>query len=333
MKTIIIAEAGVNHNGSLETAKELIAEASKAGANYIKFQTFLAENLVTKDAKQADYQKRNLGNKMSQFEMLRKLELTLNDHNELIKCCKKHKIEFFSTAFDMHSLGLLMSLRLQLWKVPSGEITNLPFIKKIGSLKRPVLLSTGMATMGEIESAIEILEQSGTSRDQITVLHCTTDYPASIDEINLRAMVTIGEAFKVKFGYSDHSEGIEIPLAAVAMGATVIEKHFTLDKSMKGPDHKASLEPDELKMMIAGIRRIERALGDGIKRPTLGELKNKSVARKSIVAARSIKKGNIFSEKNLTVKRPGDGLSPMNWEQLIGTKADRDYQKDEQIKQ
>lgn len=333
MKTIIIAEAGVNHNGSLETAKELIAEASKAGADYIKFQTFQAEKLVSKDAKQADYQKRNLGNEISQFEMLKQLELTINDHHELIKYCKKHKIEFFSTAFDMDSIALLVSLRLQLWKIPSGEITDLPFIKKIGSLRKPVLLSTGMATMGEIESAIEVLEHSGTSRDQITVLQCTTDYPASPDEINLTAMVTIGEAFKVKFGYSDHSEGIEIPLAAVAMGATVIEKHFTLDKNMKGPDHKASLEPDELRMMIDGIRKIERALGDGIKRPTLGELKNKSVARKSIVAARSIKKGNIFSEKSLTVKRPGDGLSPMNWEQLIGTKADRDYQKDEQIKQ
>lgn len=331
MKTIVIAEAGVNHNGSLNIAKELIAAASNAGADYIKFQTFQAEKLVSRDAKQADYQKKNLGSETSQFEMLRKLELTTKDHHELIECCNRHKIAFFSTAFDMDSIDLLIKLHLPIWKIPSGEITNLPYIRKIGSLKKPVILSTGMATLGEIEAAIEVLEKSGTKRDQITVLHCTTEYPAPIDEINLKAMVTIGEAFKVKFGYSDHTEGIEIPLAATAMGASVIEKHFTLDKNMEGPDHKASLEPDELKMMIEGIRNIERALGNGIKIPSPGEIKNKVAVRKSIVAAKLIKKGEIFSNKNLTVKRPGDGLSPMLWEQLIGIEAKRDYQKDEQI--
>jgi len=333
MKIIIIAEAGVNHNGSLKIAKQLISEASKAGADYIKFQTFLADKLVLKDAKQADYQKKNLGKYMNQFEMLRNLELSFNDHLELIECCKNHSINFFSTAFDMDSLDLLIRLKLPMWKIPSGEITNLPYIKKIGSLKQSVILSTGMATIGEIEEAIGLLEQSGTSRDLITVLHCTTDYPASLDDINLKAMVTIGETFKVKYGYSDHSEGIEIPIAAAALGAAVIEKHFTLDKNMQGPDHKASLEPDELKRMIVGIRNIERALGDGIKRPTPGEMKNKSSARKSIVAAKSIKKGDRLSSMNLTTKRPGNGLSPMHWDQLIGNMADRDYQKDEQIKQ
>lgn len=332
MKTIIIAEAGVNHNGSLKIAKKLIAEASKAGADFIKFQTFLTDNLVSKDAKQADYQKKNMGNEMNQFDMLKNLELSMNDHLELIECCKSNEIDFFSTAFDMDSIDLLINLRLPIWKIPSGEITNLPYIKKIGSLKQPVILSTGMATMGEIEEAIEVLEQSGTSRDLITVLHCTTNYPASMNEINLKAMVTIGDAFKVKFGYSDHSEGIEIPIAAAALGATVIEKHFTLDKNMPGPDHKASLEPNELKRMITSIRNIEKALGNGIKRPTPGEIKNISSARKSIVAYTAIKKGDSFSENNLTVKRPGNGLSPMCWYQLIGTKADRDYQKDEQIK-
>ncbi len=276
--------------------------------------------------------KKNMGIELNQFEMLRNLELSMNDHIELIKCCKDHNIDFFSTAFDMDSIDLLIKLKLPLWKIPSGEITNLPYIKKIASLKQPVILSTGMATMGEIEKAIELLEQFGTSRDLITVLHCTTDYPASMEEINLKAMLTIGNAFKVNFGYSDHSEGIEIPLAAATLGATVIEKHFTLDKNMPGPDHKASLEPDELRKMITGIRNIEKALGNGIKRPTPGEIKNISSARKSIVASENIKKGDCFTSINLTVKRPGDGLSPMYWDQLIGTKADRDYQKDNQIK-
>lgn len=333
MKTIVIAEAGVNHNGSLDIAKELVIAASKAGADYIKFQTFVASKLVSKDTKQAEYQKKNIGCETSQFEMLRKLELSTQDHYEIIECCHKHKITFFSTAFDMDSIDLLVKLNLPIWKIPSGEITNLPYLRKIGSLKKTVILSTGMATLGEIEAAIEALEESGTIRSQIIVLHCTTEYPAPIDDINLKAMITIGEAFKVNFGYSDHTEGIEIPMAAVAMGASVIEKHFTLDKNMEGPDHKASLEPDELKKMIDGIRNIERALGNGIKRPTLGEIQNKVAARKSIVAANLIKNGELFSIDNLTVKRPGDGLSPMLWDQLIGCRAKRDFQKDEKIEQ
>ena len=331
MRTTIIAEAGVNHNGSIDIAKKLIEEAAKAGADYIKFQTFETDKLVSKAAKQADYQKKNLGNETSQYEMLKKLELSAKDHHELIDCCNSNKIAFFSTAFDMESIDLLKKLQLPIWKIPSGEITNLPYVTKIGSLKKPVILSTGMATLGEIEAAIGLLENSGTKRDQITVLHCTTEYPAPLDEINLKAMITIGDAFKVKYGYSDHSEGIEIPLAAVAMGASVIEKHFTLDKNMEGPDHKASLEPFELKNMIDGIRKIERALGNGIKIPTPGEIKNKVAARKSIVASKTIKEGEFFSIDNLTVKRPGDGISPMLWNQFIGNKAKRDYQKDEQI--
>jgi N,N'-diacetyllegionaminate synthase len=332
MKTIIIAEAGVNHNGSLDIAKRLIESASAAGANIIKFQTFKADNLVSRDAKQADYQKRNLGKETSQFDMLKDLELSFNDHKALVKHCKKFHIAFFSTAFDMESIILLESIKMPMWKIPSGEITNLPYIKKIGSFGKPVILSTGMATMGEIEAAIGLLEVAGTSRDKITVLHCTTDYPASPDEINLSAMVTIGNAFKVRYGYSDHSEGIEISLAAVAMGASVIEKHFTLDKKMKGPDHKASLEPYEMKQLIDGIRKVERAIGNGIKIPSPGEMKNKNLVRKSIVASRDIRKGEKFSVENITVKRPGDGLSPMVWEHVIGLKAGKSYLKDEKIR-
>jgi N,N'-diacetyllegionaminate synthase len=331
MRTIIIAEAGVNHNGSLDIAKKLVEAASKAGADYIKFQTFETNKLVSKSAKQADYQKKNMKNEISQFEMLKKLELSYEDHLELIDCCKRNKIAFFSTAFDLGSIDLLQKLRLPIWKIPSGEITNLPYITKIGSLKNQVILSTGMATLGEIETAIELLENAGTSRDQITVLHCTTEYPAPIDEINLKAMLTIADAFKVKYGYSDHTEGIEIPLAAVAMGASVIEKHFTLDKNMEGPDHKASLEPYELTKMIEGIRKIEKAMGNGIKVPTPGEIKNKVAARKSIVASQIIKKGDIFTTQNLSIKRPANGISPMRWNEIIGNAANRDYDKDELI--
>jgi N,N'-diacetyllegionaminate synthase len=331
MKTIIIAEAGVNHNGSLKIAREMVAAASEAGADYIKFQTFVTGNLVSKDAAQAEYQKKNLGNETSQFEMLKNLELSEKDHFEIMECCNSHNIAFFSTAFDMQSIDLLLRLRIPLWKIPSGEITNLPYLKKIGSLKSQVIISTGMATLGEIEAAIAVLEASGTKRDQITVLHCTTEYPAQPDEVNLKAMVTIGEAFKVRFGYSDHTEGIEIPMAAVAMGASIIEKHFTLDRTMEGPDHKASLEPFELKKMIKGIRNIEMALGNGIKIPSAGEIKNKVAARKSIVAAKHISKGEVLSDENLTVKRPGDGLSPMLWDQLTGTRSKRAYEKDQQI--
>jgi N,N'-diacetyllegionaminate synthase len=331
MKTIIIAEAGVNHNGSIKIAKEMVKAASEAGADYIKFQTFVTGNLVSKDAGQAEYQKKNLGTESSQFEMLKSLELSENDHYEIIESCNRNKIAFFSTAFDLESIDLLIRLQIPLWKIPSGEITNLPYLRKIGSLKSKVIISTGMATLGEIEAAIAVLEVSGTKRDQITVLHCTTEYPAPLDEVNLKAMVTIGEAFKIRFGYSDHTEGIEIPMAAVAMGATIIEKHFTLDRNMQGPDHKASLEPLALKKMIEGIRNIERALGNGIKIPSPGEIKNKVAARKSIVAAKHISKGEVLSGENLTVKRPGDGLSPMLWDQLTGTRSNRAYEKDQQI--
>jgi N-acetylneuraminate synthase len=333
MKTIIIAEAGVNHNGSLKIAKEMIFEASRAGADYIKFQTFITGNLVSKDARQADYQSKNLGVETSQFEMLQKLEMSKDDHLELIKSCEEHGIAFFSTAFDLDSVELLMSLDIPIWKIPSGEITNLPYLRKIGSIGKPIIISTGMATLGEIEDAIGVLELSGTVRENITVLHCTTEYPAPIDEVNLNAMVTIGKAFKVKYGYSDHTEGIEIPLAAVAMGASVIEKHFTLDKNMIGPDHKASLSPGELRDMVAGIRKIELSLGDGIKIPSAGEIKNKIAARKSIVASKNIRQGELFTIDNITVKRPGDGISPMHWDQILGRQAKRNFARDEQIEQ
>ena len=333
MKTTIIAEAGVNHNGSLDMAKKLIVAAAEAGADFIKFQTFSTEKLVLKNSAQAEYQKKNLGAATSQFEMLKKLEMSAKDHYELIKFSKSQKIVFFSTAFDLDSIDLLDGLHLPMWKIPSGEITNLPYIRKIGSFKKPVILSTGMATLGEIEDAIGLLEESGTKRDKITVLHCTTEYPAPLDEVNLRAMITIGEAFKVRFGYSDHTDGIEIPLAAVAMGASMIEKHLTLDRNMAGPDHRASIEPDEFKKMIQGIRKIEIAMGSGIKKPTPSEIKNKVIARKSIVASKLIKAGEVFTAENLDLKRPGNGLSPMLWDKVIGSKARRDYQHDELIEQ
>lgn len=331
MNTIVIAEAGVNHNGSMELARKLIYTAADAGADYIKFQTFNTEKLVLKEARQAEYQKMNMGNEISQYEMLKKLELNAEMHFELIETCKKSGIAFLSTAFDMDSMDLLVRLDLPVWKIPSGEITNLPFLKRIGALGKPVFLSTGMATMREIEDAIKILMIEGTERDKITVLHCTSEYPAPLSEINLKAMISIGETFNVRFGYSDHSEGIEVPLAAVALGASVIEKHFTLNRNMEGPDHKASLEPDELKRMIKGIRNIEIALGDGIKIPTPSEIKNAILVRKSVVAARDIRKGELFSSDNLTVKRPGNGVSPMLWDTLIGIRAKRDYHINEQI--
>jgi N,N'-diacetyllegionaminate synthase len=333
MRTIIIAEAGVNHNGSMAIAKKLIEEAAKAGVDYIKFQTFRTEKLVSKNAKQADYQILNLTNESSQFEMLKELELNLNDHYELIEYCNQCKIAFFSTAFDLDSIDLLYKLNLPIWKIPSGEITNLPYLQKIGSFNKTIILSTGMATLGEIEVAIEVLEDSGTHRDKITVLHCTTEYPAPMIEVNLNAMTTIADAFKVKVGYSDHTQGIEIPLAAVAMGAILIEKHFTLDRSMKGPDHKASLEPDELKKMVDGIRNIEMAMGNGIKKPSPSEIKNKISARKSIVASKPIQTGEFFTPENLTIKRPGNGITPMFWNQIIGLKSKKDYQPDDLIEQ
>lgn len=331
MRTVIIAEAGVNHNGSLYIAKKLIEEAAKVGADYIKFQTFVTNNLVTKDIDLADYQKRNLKNEKCQFDMLKELELSLSDHYELIKYCNQLKIEFFSTAFDLESIDLLVKLNLPMWKIPSGEITNLPYLQKIGSLKKPIILSSGMATLGEIEAAIDVIEKSGTPRDIITILHCTTEYPAQINEVNLKAMTSIAEAFKVKVGYSDHTIGIDIPLAAVAMGASIIEKHLTLDRGMNGPDHKASLEPFEFQKMVEGIRNIELAMGDGIKRPSPSEIVNRKATRKSILAAKTIHAGEFFTQENLYVKRPGNGISPMFWNQIIGIKASRDYNPDDLI--
>lgn len=329
---LIIAEAGVNHNGSLEIAKRLVDEASSAGVDIIKFQTFKAEKLVSKAAKQAQYQKKNIGKgEETQYAMLKKLELSNEQHEELIAYCKSKNIRFFSTAFDMDSIDYLHSLNLGLWKIPSGEITNYPYLKKIASYKEPVILSTGMSELIDIENAINVLVTNGVPKDIITVLHCNTEYPTPMKDVNLKAMLEIKEKFGVKVGYSDHTEGIEVPIAAVALGATVIEKHFTLDKKMEGPDHKASLEPSELKAMVKSIRNIEQALGTGHKTVSESERKNIEIARKSIVAAKDIKEGEIFTEENLTVKRPGNGISPMEWENVISKVAKRNFQEEELI--
>ena len=331
-KVLIIAEAGVNHNGSLEIAKRLVDEASSAGVDIIKFQTFKAEKLVSKSAKQADYQKKNIGKREeSQYAMLKKLELSNEQHEELIAYCNLKNIRFFSTAFDMDSIDYLHSLKLGLWKIPSGEITNYPYLKKIASYKEPIILSTGMCELTDIENAINVLVTNGVSKDTITVLHCNTEYPTPMEDVNLKAMLEIKEKFGVKIGYSDPTEGIEVPIAAVALGATVIEKHFTLDKNMEGPDHKASLEPSELKAMVKSIRNIEQALGTGHKTISESERKNIEIARMSIVAAKDIKEGEIFTEDNLTIKRPGNGISPMEWENIIGKVAKRDFQEEELI--
>jgi N,N'-diacetyllegionaminate synthase len=331
MKTLIIAEAGVNHNGDMALAKQLIAAAAEAGADLVKFQTFVASKIISKTAPKAEYQKGATDPEESQQEMVRKLELTKENHLELIDECKRKGIGFFSTAFDLDSIDLLEAFDSEYVKAPSGELTNLPYLRYLTRHGKPVLLSTGMANLGEIEAAIDVIELAGTPREKITVLHCTTEYPTPMEDVNLRAMVNIGHALGVKVGYSDHTQGIEIPIAAVALGAIVIEKHFTLDRSLPGPDHRASLEPDELKAMVAGIRTIERALGDGIKRPSPSELKNKPIARKSLVAAREIKAGELFSPDNLTAKRPGTGISPMKWDEVIGRTAARDFNEDELI--
>jgi N,N'-diacetyllegionaminate synthase len=329
--TLIIAEAGVNHNGDLELAKKLINVAAEAGADLVKFQTFTADRLVTSTAKKAAYQTQTTDNKESQHEMIRRLELTEDIHHELIAHCTVRNIGFFSTGFDIKSVDLLLSLGQDHFKIPSGEITNLPYLRHIGQLGRPVILSTGMSTMDEIGSALRILENSGTPKKSITVLHCTTEYPTPMPEVNLRAMITIRDKFEVRVGYSDHTLGIEVAIAAVAMGATVIEKHFTLDRNLPGPDHKASLEPKELKAMIAAIRNIEIALGDGVKRLTPSEARNKPAARKSLVANQAIKAGQAFSAQNLTAKRPGTGVSPMRWDEVMDRNAPRDFVADELI--
>jgi N,N'-diacetyllegionaminate synthase len=328
----IIAEAGVNHNGDLGLAFQLVDAAADAGADYIKFQTFRAHELVTHGASKAAYQQKTNGAVESQFEMLRKLELTADNHKLLIQHCKQRNIKFLSTAFDNASIDFLAELGLDFIKIPSGEVTNVPYLRRIGSIQKPVILSTGMATMAEIEFAIDTLENSGLRRNELTILHCNTEYPTPMADVNLRAMLSIRDAFKVSVGYSDHTLGIEVPIAAVAMGATIIEKHFTVDRGLPGPDHAASLEPDELKAMVSSIRNIEQALGDGIKRPSASESPNREVVRKSIVAKTTIRRGAKFNEHNLSVKRPGTGICPRMWDVLIGRTAGQDYQPDELIR-
>lgn len=327
----IIAEAGVNHNGSIEIAKRLIDVAKECGADAVKFQTFKTDSSITKQAEKAEYQKNTTNASESQYEMVKKLELSFDNHKELIEHCRKKKILFLSTPFDLESIDLLSELGLEIFKVLSEKITNLPYLRKIGKLNKKVILSTGMADIGEIEDALDILIENGTEKEKITILHCNTEYPTPYEDVNLNAMLTIKNAFNVRAGYSDHTPGIEIPIAAVALGAEVIEKHFTLDKNMKGPDHKASLEPHELKQMVDAIRNIEKALGSGIKKPSNSEIKNISIVRKSIVAKIPIIKGELLTEENLTVKRPGTGISPMRWDEVIGKVAKKDFEIDDLI--
>ena len=331
IKTFIIAEAGVNHNGSLEIAKRLIDVAKDCGADAVKFQSFKAESLVSKKAEKADYQKKATDAGESQYEMIKKLELDIDAHKELIIYCKEKGIQFLSSPFDWDSIDLLNELGLDTFKIPSGEIINLPYLRKLGKLNKNVILSTGMADLGEIEDAVDILMDNGTKKENITVLHCNTEYPTPFEDVNLKAMLTIKNAFDIKVGYSDHTNGIEVPIAAVALGAEIIEKHFTIDKNMEGPDHKASLEPTELKAMVESIRNIEKAMGDGIKKPSKSELKNKPIVRKSLVAIKKIEKGDLFTEENIGVKRPGNGISPMRWDEVIGEKASKSFEIDDLI--
>jgi len=332
-KVIIIAEAGVNHNGNINKAFQLIDAAVIAGVDYVKFQTFNAENLVSKSAKKAAYQIQNTKNESnSQLEMLKQLELSHSQHEQIIAYCKEKKIKFFSTAFDLDSLDYLAALGLKLVKIPSGEITNLPYLKKAALLFEEVIISTGMSLMTEIRDALNIFLDSGIAREKITILHCNTEYPTPMKDVNLQAMLSIGKEFGVKIGYSDHTLGIEVPIAAVALGASVIEKHFTLDKNLPGPDHAASLAPDELTAMCKAIRNIEEALsGNGIKEPSESEMKNIAIARKSIVAKTDIQKGAVYTTNNITTKRPGNGISAMRWEEVLGTVAIRDFEDDELI--
>jgi len=327
---LIIAEAGVNHNGDPTLARRMVEVAADAGADLVKFQTFTADRLVAGDAPKAAYQERATG-RGTQYAMIRRLELSRAAHEMLIAHCRSSGVGFLSSAFDLESLELLVELGAERFKVPSGEITNLPYLRRVGSFGKPVILSSGMSTLGEIESALAVLEDAGTPRSRITVLHCNTDYPTAMEDVNLRAMRTIGAALHVGVGYSDHTPGIEIAVAAVALGATVVEKHFTLDRALPGPDHGASLEPGELKAMVQAIRNVERALGDGIKRPSAAELKNRSIVRKSLVATRVIRAGEPFSADNLTAKRPGHGLSPMRWDEVLGRPAPRDFAPDEVV--
>ena len=331
MSVFVIAEAGVNHNGSIDIAKKLIDVACEAGADAVKFQTFNAKNLVTKNLEKENYQKKLDNQLETQFNMLRKLELNQEMHIELINYCKIKEIIFLSSPFDLDSINLLNDLKLEIFKIPSGEITNLPYLRHIGKLNKKIILSTGMSNMNEVQNALNILINSGTKKNNITVLHANTEYPTPIEDVNLNSMLSIGKELDVNFGYSDHTLGIEVDIAAVAMGAKCIEKHFTLDSKMKGPDHKASLEPEQLKAMVKSIRKIEVALGSSIKKPTKSEISNIQIVRKSIVAKTKINKKDIFDENNLTVKRPGKGISPMKWDEIIGTKASKNYNEDDLI--
>ena len=325
----IIAEAGVNHNGNYETAIQMVKAAEKAGADYIKFQTFVPEKLVSASAQKAEYQKKTTGSKESQLDMLKKLTLTDEEFLNIKNYCDEIEIGFLSTPFDLESIDFLENLNMDFWKIPSGEITNLPYLEKIAKTKKKIVMSTGMSDINEIKDAVNLLEKNGA--EDIVLLHCNTQYPTPFCDVNLKAMDEIKRKTGKKVGYSDHTNGIEIPIAAAAMGAVVIEKHFTLDRNMEGPDHKASLEPDELSKMVSSIRNIEKAMGDGMKKPSGSEIKNRDRVRQSIVASKEIKSGELFSEDNITAKRPGDGISPMHWYEVLGTEAIKDFKKDEKI--
>lgn len=329
MSVLIIAEAGVNHNGNLDLALKMVDEAKRAGADIVKFQTAIPEKVISKYADKAEYQKKTTGNEESQLEMCKRIHLKLSDYDIIKKYCEEVGIEFLSTPFDLESIDYLEKLGMRLWKIPSGEITNLPYLIKIAKTGRPVIMSTGMAELNEVEEAVNVLKENGAG--EITLLHCTTEYPAPFESVNLRAMTTLREKFGTEVGYSDHTVGFEAAVAAAVLGASVIEKHFTLNHNMEGPDHKASLEPEEFEIMVNNIRLIEKALGDGVKQPAEAEKKNIAIARKSIVAAKDIKKGEVFTEDNITVKRPGSGISPMKWFEVLGTEAVRDFGEDELI--
>lgn len=331
MSVIVIAEAGVNHNGDIKIAKSLVDVAVDAKADIVKFQTFSAERQVTKNASKAAYQRETTASDETQYSMLKKLELNVEMHVELISYCKSRNIEFLSTGFDIQSVDLLQNLGQRLFKIPSGEITNYSYLKHIGELRKPVILSTGMSDLHEIKSALDIFEKTGVPKNFITILHCTTSYPAPMIDVNLKAMQTIHKEFDVAVGYSDHTLGIEIPIAAVALGASIIEKHFTLDRNLYGPDHKSSLEPKELKEMVKAIRNIELALGDGVKQMMPSEKSNREIVRKSLVAIKEIKSGDVFSLDNVAAKRPGNGISPMNWNKIVGKKSKRNYLVDDLI--
>lgn len=329
MSVYIIAEAGVNHNGDIQLAKKMITIAKESGVNAIKFQTYQAEKLVTAQSDKAAYQQKATGEAESQLEMLKKIQLSRREFIELKNFCNLKGIEFLSTPFDLESIDFLNYINMKTWKIPSGEITNLPYLIKIAKTNLPVIVSTGMATLDEVAETIQVLKKYGSQ--EISLLHCTTEYPTPVEDVNLNAMLTMKNKFNLPIGYSDHTMGTEIAIAAVAVGAEIIEKHFTLDRMMKGPDHQASLEPDELKAMVRSIRNVEKAMGDGIKKPAQSEIKNIQVARKSVVAARNIKQGELFTENNLTVKRPGNGITPMKWFEILGQKAGRDFEEDELI--